>query len=240
MLLEGINMKSVKVSNFKELHDALSIYRKSNRWMFRGQANPSWSLLPKVGRKQFKTADDVLMFEAWKRRATEFVNPKPTNDWEWLAIAQHHGLATRLLDWTYQPLTAAFFAVAEKTEIDMDAHLYCFQAGRVRHNLKGSPFKADRIEKYKPAGVAARIIRQGGLFSMHPDPETPLPDLIDEDDELELIVIDKDYCPELIFELNHYGVNNSTVKPDLDGLCSHVNWHSENVNYWLAIDKDVF
>ena len=197
-------MKTQKVQNFHEFHDVLSEYRKDNRWMFRGQSNPDWPIMPKAGRDPYSSSDDETMFEAWKRRATEFVNPKPSNEWEWLAIAQHHGLATRLLDWTYLPLIAAFFAIWDKTEFKTDAHIYCLLPFLLRKDFTKSPFTAKKISKYKPHGVAARIVRQGGLFTIHPKPTIPLEESISKNDVLDLIVIDRSYCKELSFELSHY------------------------------------
>ena len=137
--------------------------------MFRGQSNPKWALLPKTGREPYASVNDEKMFEAWKRRAIEFINPQPNNEWEWLAIAQHHGLATRFLDWSYQPLIAACFFIWDKTDFDTDTHIYCYKSQLVRIDFSESPFRAKEISKYKPHGVVPRIIRQGGLFSVHPE-----------------------------------------------------------------------
>ena len=229
-------MKEHIVNNFGELHAVLSRYRKDNRWLFRGHSDPTWVLRPKAGREEFLGCDDQRIFQAWKRRAAEFISLPFDDDWGWIAVAQHHGLATRLLDWTFSPLAAAFFAV--EMFKDCDAIVFAYRCKYHVIPQRISPFQVKGVIEFKPMGVAPRIIRQGGIFTVHGEPHRPLEEVMNTTDELEKIVVRSSYRQELLFELSHYGVNRATLFPDLDGLSTHTNWVTTNRRYWSVPIED--
>lgn len=229
-------MKETRVKNFLELHKALMSYKKNSLWLFRGHSRETYKLVPKAGREPYKDYDDRLFFEAWKRRANKFVEQIPNDDWDWLAIAQHHGLATRLLDWTFCPLTATYFAV--ESYYDEDAIVYAYKSCNYIDTTKCKPFEYKGTTRYKPNGISQRIDRQNGIFTIHNPVTTDLLSVINDDQIIEKIVIDKTYRKELLFELSFYGINRFSLFPGLDGLSSHVNWHVANKAYWD--DSDPF
>lgn len=203
--------------------------------MFRGQAASEWSVIPKAGRSPYAERNDLDYLASWKRRASEYIDLKPDNEWEWMAIAQHHGLPTRLLDWTYNPLVAAFFA--SLTEPDRDAAIYCLLPNWSIVPEKAKPGNHKNISRYKPNMVASRIGRQSGLFTAHPDPEIELSEGLHKEDVLEIHTIKSTYKRQMLFELNHYGINKLTLMGDLDGLSAHVCWTLENRRYWADHDE---
>ncbi|HHC7111676.1 TPA: FRG domain-containing protein, partial [Vibrio parahaemolyticus] len=229
--LFGGTMKTKEVSSFEDLHSALSQYRADNRWVFRGHSDSDWELKPKAGRLPYSKQNDLTYFKAWRRRAVEFkTESSPTSEWEWLAVAQHHGLPTRLMDWTYNPLVAAYFAV--NGPANSDAVIYCYKATRFVSDAscKLEDYRGG-VVLYKPYAVVPRISRQSGLFTLHPTPEESMLDT-SEAENIERIIIKKNYRDKLKFELNQYGINKLNLFADLDGLSEHICWHIENSDYW--------
>ena len=155
----------------------------------------------------------------WKQFSLPYLTKQPEYDWEWLAIGQHYGLMTRLLDWTENPLAAAFFALSENREAAAAIYaLRCVRRLDVRTPLDS--FKGLAI--YTPLRTLDRVIRQDSHFSVSGNPCFEL----NGDGEAELVkfVIPADLREVLLRKIISFGVDRSTLFPDLDGAATHINW----------------
>lgn len=101
------------------------------------------------------TAMEKGLLTMFKKRAVPFLRRLPTSTWEWLALAQHHGLPTRLLDWTGNPLAAAFFAV-ENDDYSGDSAIWCYES-RYPLDLESEPDPYGT--KFRPASDNGPYVR---------------------------------------------------------------------------------
>jgi len=168
-----VTMLTIRVSNFHELHSAL-VENARRGEIFRGVSSTDYQLISKLGRlKKYQPGEmlkyESVTFQMFKEQALPHLRYHPKNNWEWLAVGQHHGLPTRLLDWTRNPLVAAWFAVQNLH--DGDAAIYCHHDGTMIDCEKDqNPFERTATGKFVPPHVTTRIAAQAGLFTIHPEP----------------------------------------------------------------------
>lgn len=205
--------------------------RSDSTWYFRGQRDTSWNLGPNVGRSSvcgpsgYTLADEKDLFNRFREDAVEYHSQDFTVI-EWLAIAQHHGLPTRLLDWTTNPLTAAWFACADEASTQTAAvHMIRVLESDVERRRDFDPFEKNLTDMIlvKVPPRAARITAQQGLFTSHSDPVKQWTYTaggtkgVAEYFKFEIPQPDQAFFRRL---LNILGVNQARLMKDLPGLCS--------------------
>ena len=177
---------------------------------FRGQADENWPLLPSVMRAPNSTTEEVVLLKKFQQNAVPLIEDIPAAEEEWLFLMQHHGVPTRLLDWTESPLVALYFAVSEDGNRRLrkrDAALWCLYP-HVLNELAGiraqsahdipcfghDPYLEDYLpsrtagittaSKQPVALIAPRPFRrlhvQQGVFTLFHRNTTPMEDLGDK------------------------------------------------------------
>jgi hypothetical protein len=210
----GVPWERKRVRTWAEFQQHIEQYLDGN-YLFRGVTSVRHTLVPSVGRQRdgysYSAAIEKELFNQFKREALPFLAMRPENDWEWLALAQHYGVPTRLLDWSESPSVSLFFAVWGND--DEDAGLYIIRRPAEVKALKHHPFDVTDVLFFYPGYVTPRLVSQRGLFTLHHDPEKPY-----SSKDMQQIVIGKECKADFRRKLDSSGTHHAAIFADLDGL----------------------
>lgn len=205
------------VKSFTDLHNIIQSYQKKTI-IYRGVRDGSYELQPDAGRYGLTENQERMILRLFKDQALPYLNFRPENEWEWLALARHHGLPTRLLDWTRNPLVAAYFAVEK--EHRGDSLIYAYHSDTfIGIEKYADPFVRTKVGKFIPSHVTKRITAQVGIFTIHPNPKRPF-----DSPDVDQIIISSNCREKLKWILYRYGIHRASLFPDLDGLATHIKW----------------
>jgi hypothetical protein len=201
----------LRVTSWKELNEQVyegswnaDLRRHRSTFAFRGMTDASADLrttLLRLGGPTSRLEGHLLRNF---RKYAERERVPGGSVWNWLAVAQHHGLPTRLLDWTYSPYVAMHFVTHHVDAFDVDGVIWCIDYDRtnrllpevLKHQLheEGSyVFTAEMLARaagslqefdalnaepfllfFEPPSLDNRIVNQFALFTLLSSPQARL------------------------------------------------------------------
>jgi hypothetical protein len=203
--------------------------------LYRGHQESNWKLLPKIARPEFhienfaKTENSIV--KEFKRMAVHHdISIKDYSNWDLIAVAQHYGLPTRLLDWTLNPLVALWFAFrSEKNETGERCVWGFMSDDTFLCDDNKDVFDQSKTVIFRPNHVTSRITVQNGWFTNHlylkeKNIFIPLESQAIYTNRLAKFKFKNEQRIEILRSLDVLGINHYTLFPDLDGLASYIEW----------------
>ena len=221
-----------------------------SHWAFRGEHDERWPLYSSLSRYLRAFAVDPRAWEEqesrilriFKRKAHQFLSKPPDadDDFQWLALMQHHGAPTRLIDFTWSPYVAAFFAL-ERTR--GDSVVWAMNKGRIDTGLaRMDPRISGNFPRYflrghhrfiwmgEPHTMNSRLIAQSGTFAVPGVIDLPVEQVLGDQDQsniLAKIVLANAVREVGMRELYRMNITHATLFPDLDGLARSLAYELE-------------
>lgn len=243
--------------NWLDLLDALyagswnpSIGRFRSPFAFRGRTTANERLASGLLRLASGRVDVARLETHLLRNFRKYAHGEAAADsiWGWMALGQHRGLPTRLLDWTYSPFVALHFATWDVDRMDEDGVVWAinfveanrFLPARLKAILReegsdtatvemlsrvGGLREFDRLARdpfvvfVEPPSLDLRIVSQFALFSLMSSPRTSLDAWVGDHPTLaRRITIPAAMKWEIRDKLDQANVNERVLFPGLDGL----------------------
>jgi hypothetical protein len=244
----------VTVSSWRELDDAISEAGRGDgpahahsTLVFRGLARSTYSHMSGLARLK---GDYAALESHLIRNFRKYAHRQAPGAtvWDWLALGQHHGLPTRLLDWTFSPLVALHFATASWPEAD--AVLLAVDCAGA-HRLLPEPLRRsleeegallfstemlaecapdlacfDRLGEeepflafFEPPSLDERVVNQSSVLSVFPEPRFQLEQWLEKHPGLwRGWVIPAEVKAEIRQRLDQANITERVLLPGLDGL----------------------
>jgi FRG domain len=241
-------------SDFDALVDPSASFQS---WAFRGQADASWPMWTSLSRhlRNFSVHPDVWpaqearMMRIFKRKAHLHLThvPDAADVFQWLALMQHHGGPTRLLDFTWSPYVAAFFALELA---NADAAVFALdpsalpplptpsgghtQASLREPGLYEGTFLANKsmvVTLGEPGIMNQRLTAQLGTFVIPGVLDVPTETIVESHcgpDALVKLVLRRSLRAEALRSLYSRNVHNASLFPDLNGLAASLRYELES------------
>jgi len=135
-----------------KLKDERALGVQSKIW-YRGLTNAAYKLLPTLHRNGIPVAREMDLMNRFKQNAHEFLDQRPQGEWEWMLIMRHHGLPSRLMDWTESPLIGIYFSVFGEpprggNQDETDGVLWCVLPTQLNYFARGEQPLPDAIPMF--------------------------------------------------------------------------------------------
>jgi hypothetical protein len=196
-------------------------------FVFRGVSDFNFTLKSKICRRfeesgikdeeTFLEKEETLI-EIFKAKAISHVGMQQLTEWQWIVLAQHYGLSTRILDWTENPLIALYFASLSNP--DRDGAIYAWHFTEALHLSDHTPLKTKHSGFFIPPYLTNRIIAQSSIFSITTKPWKELQD--DFPGTIKKLRITKEFKHELLEILPRLGISRRTIFADLDSYATDI------------------